>query len=65
MDRVKIKITYIGYSAVEAKILYIDWYNFHNDIMASGIQFNQIIKFERILEASKLDTIDTTEEEDE
>lgn len=51
MKQLKIKVTWLSYDGPKARILVIpDWYQLTNVLVGSGINFNQILKIEVILE---------------
>jgi hypothetical protein len=59
----KMKITYTDFNnEVKAKIINsYGWYNIYTEIQAYSIYENQIIKIEKVFEASVLDTEDLTQ----
>jgi hypothetical protein len=59
----KLKVTFLQYNEVKAIILEsYDWNSCINDIGCKGIMINEIIKIERVLEATPYNTEDTTNE---
>lgn len=58
----KIKVTIFEYGQTRAVILNIyDWYNVMNDILNQGIQLDNVIKIERLMDAEDVNTEDRTQ----
>lgn len=57
----KWKITYNDYGVTRAKIVFIhSEYEFQTAIINNGIQFTDVVKFEKIFEAEEENTQDLT-----
>ena len=59
----KIRITYNGFGIISAIIIEINgWYDLENSLNMNGIDGDQILKIELVIEASEANTFDKTKE---